>query len=234
MYNLRLSSWFAYCTISFKILSSLPSIYPVFLAYVPHKQTEFTPCWSTKIMAGPSLQTKVNGIFRGFPSTNAPEGTSDSLANWEKELIESQQRRDRTIEAETSTNSDSEARDSFVDDGNQTQKQQLPNSHSTSQPPSSPSSPPSEETTSTSVNPEFEPILYLPEGRLPGGTPANNMDEGHEKLSEPVSSSKELIGRFCIFTLVTKFPYKFMHDPNSRVSRRFFASEQVFKRNWNM
>lgn len=43
-----------------------------------------------------------------------------------------------------------------------------------------------------------------------------------------------LVGRFCPLTLVTKFCYKYMDDPNDRVSRHFFASGKIWNRTWDM
>jgi hypothetical protein len=43
-----------------------------------------------------------------------------------------------------------------------------------------------------------------------------------------------LIGRFCPLMLVTKFCYKYMDDPNDRVSRHFFASGKIWNRTWKM
>jgi hypothetical protein len=43
-----------------------------------------------------------------------------------------------------------------------------------------------------------------------------------------------LIGRYCPLALVTKFCYKYMDDPNDRVSRHFFASGKIWNRTWDM
>jgi hypothetical protein len=43
-----------------------------------------------------------------------------------------------------------------------------------------------------------------------------------------------LIGRYCPLMLVTKFCYKYMDDPNDRVSRHFFASGKIWNRTWKM
>lgn len=41
-------------------------------------------------------------------------------------------------------------------------------------------------------------------------------------------------GHFCIFTLVAKFPYKYMRDPGDKVSKRFFASNKFYCREWDL
>jgi hypothetical protein len=41
-------------------------------------------------------------------------------------------------------------------------------------------------------------------------------------------------GHFCPFNLVTKFPYKYMNDVNSRLSRHFFADGKIYRREWHL
>lgn len=78
-------------------------------------------------------------------------------------------------------------------------------------------------------------IVYVPGGIWSGGLSATQIDtENQEKHQEPQSTTGDLIGKFCHFNLLTKFPYKYMQDPGSRVSQRFFAAEQIYKRNWDM
>lgn len=48
------------------------------------------------------------------------------------------------------------------------------------------------------------------------------------------SDDRPLLARFCPLTLVTKFCYKYMDDPDSRVSKRFFASGKIWTRTWEM
>ena len=43
-----------------------------------------------------------------------------------------------------------------------------------------------------------------------------------------------LIGLFCPFALVAKFPYKYMVDTNDTVSRHFFANNKFYDRTWDM
>ena len=56
-------------------------------------------------------------------------------------------------------------------------------------------------------------------------------DDGVSKVDK---NGHPLVGRFCPFTLVTKFCYKYMDDPNDRVSKRFFASGKIWNRTWDM
>ena len=75
----------------------------------------------------------------------------------------------------------------------------------------------------------------LARGAWRDGLPATRGDQdGDHHEAEPVSSSHERLGHFCIWSLVTKFPYKYMQDPDNKVSRRFFASEKIFERNWHV
>jgi hypothetical protein len=41
-------------------------------------------------------------------------------------------------------------------------------------------------------------------------------------------------GHFCIFSLVAKFPYKYMKDPSDKVSKRFFACNKFYECEWDM
>ena len=78
-------------------------------------------------------------------------------------------------------------------------------------------------------------VVYLPKGVWRGGLAATQIeDDGPQRDIEPVSSSYERIGHFCVWPLVAKFPYKYMQDPEGKVSRRFFASEKIFERNWKV
>lgn len=78
-------------------------------------------------------------------------------------------------------------------------------------------------------------VVSLPEGDWEGGLPAAQVDDdGDHRRREPGSSNHECIGHFCIWSLVAKFPYKYMRDPDNKVSRRFFASEKIYERNWQV
>ena len=41
-------------------------------------------------------------------------------------------------------------------------------------------------------------------------------------------------GHFCVFSLVAKFPYKYMKDPSNAVSKGFFAYNKFYERDWDM
>lgn len=56
-------------------------------------------------------------------------------------------------------------------------------------------------------------------------------DDGFSKSDK---DGHPFIGRFCLFALVTKFCYKYMDDPNDRVSKHFFASGKIWNRTWDM
>jgi hypothetical protein len=57
------------------------------------------------------------------------------------------------------------------------------------------------------------------------------LDDG---LSNIDGDGNRLIGRFCPFMPVTKFCYKYMDDPNDRVSKHFFAAGKIWNRKWDM
>lgn len=78
--------------------------------------------------------------------------------------------------------------------------------------------------------------LFLPQGVFAGGLSATKLEDQEDEMKNPgpVSSSQDLVGRYCVWSAVTKFPYKYMQDPNSAVSGMFFAGGKIFSRNWNM
>lgn len=59
-------------------------------------------------------------------------------------------------------------------------------------------------------------------------------DEQDDGFSKADRDGHPLVGRFCPLMLVTKFCYKYMDDPNDRVSRHFFASGKIWNRTWDM
>ena len=62
-----------------------------------------------------------------------------------------------------------------------------------------------------------------------------DLDEGLSKgIPRLDKRGRPAIGHFCLFNLVTKFPYKYMNDANSRVSRHFFADGKIYKREWDL
>lgn len=79
-------------------------------------------------------------------------------------------------------------------------------------------------------------ILFLPKGLVGGGPSDAQLEEEEEYESdkEPESSSVDLVGTFCLFSQVIKFPYKYMQDPEDGVSQSFFARGKAFERNWKL
>ncbi len=65
-------------------------------------------------------------------------------------------------------------------------------------------------------------------------TKSDANDEKDDGVSETDRDGHPLVGRFCPLPLVTKFCYKYMDDPNDRVSRHFFASGRIWNRTWDM
>lgn len=89
----------------------------------------------------------------------------------------------------------------------------------------------------------------IPSGYQRGERPkARNRSEATSEAAVKIKADRELddgvstvdrdghplIGRFCLFSLVTKFCYKYMDDPNDRVSKHFFASGKIWNRTWDM
>jgi hypothetical protein len=67
--------------------------------------------------------------------------------------------------------------------------------------------------------------------RYPEGLKASNMTK---KLPTHDIDGNKAIGHFCILSLVSKFPYKYMKDPSDQVSKRFFAANKFYAREWDM
>ncbi len=70
-----------------------------------------------------------------------------------------------------------------------------------------------------------------------GNVVTSNSDANDGKddgLSSVDGDGHPLVGKFCPLVLVTKFCYKYMDDPNDRVSRHFFASGKIWNRTWDM
>ncbi len=63
-------------------------------------------------------------------------------------------------------------------------------------------------------------------------TEANSGND--DGVSDVDRDGQPLVGRFCPLMLVTKFCYKYMDDPNDRVSKHFFASGKIWNRIWDM
>lgn len=172
-------------------------------------------------MSTASREALLDQLF-GTSRKSQAQKSGNELAFWEKELVESRQEKAQTASPRTA---DDETGDlpSLEDDHIPFEVQQK-----------SPSVPQKPE-----LIPGTEPdqIVYLPKGRQSGGVYASELDindEDYESDTEPISSSNELVGQFCIFSQVTKFVYKYMQDPESRVSRRFFSGAKIYERGWNM
>jgi hypothetical protein len=67
--------------------------------------------------------------------------------------------------------------------------------------------------------------------RYPEDFKAGNMIN---KLPTHDIDGNKAIGHFCILSLVSKFPYKYMKDPSDQVSKRFFAANKFYAREWDM
>lgn len=80
---------------------------------------------------------------------------------------------------------------------------------------------------------EHEQTKYIGHDMDHGDAPVDG-DEDRTREQEPESSSKKLLARYCSFALVLKFPYKYMQDPDDKVSQAFFAREQAYVRNWDL
>ena len=81
------------------------------------------------------------------------------------------------------------------------------------------------------------PIEYIPKGK--SFNPLEEMQDEDSEFSSPRKRTSDnfgnpLTGRFCQFSLVRKFPYKYMVDSNDRVSRHFFANNKFFERTWDL
>lgn len=162
-------------------------------------------------------------------NTNACEGeevktVKTGLTFWEQELIENDRRRQLNFVAETATSSEKPQDRMIVDETRvQIKSQERPEPHPVAQSTAEP-----EDTASS----DFDQIVYLPKGHRTADTDIDG--EEYESDSEPMSSSHELVGRFCLWSHVAKFVYKYMDDPQGHVSRQFFSKEKIFQRNWNM
>ena len=71
-------------------------------------------------------------------------------------------------------------------------------------------------------------------GHRAGPPQRGNLAESTNEMSDHDVDGNPLTGRFCPLTLVAKFPYKYMMDPDDRVSRHFFAQNKFYQRKWDM
>ncbi|KIW73243.1 hypothetical protein PV04_01377 [Phialophora macrospora] len=81
------------------------------------------------------------------------------------------------------------------------------------------------------------PIKYLARGKSSNRTaadPVHEPDSDDDHLPTANNYGDPVIGHFCQFHLAAKFPYKYMSDPNDRVSRHFFASNKFYSRSWDL
>ena len=60
----------------------------------------------------------------------------------------------------------------------------------------------------------------------------SDSDEGMPSTAD--DHGNPVVSHFCQFNLASKFPYKYMNDPNDRVSRHFFASNKFYGRKWDL
>lgn len=72
-----------------------------------------------------------------------------------------------------------------------------------------------------------------PTMRYPGDFETDIMQSLPKLPVEDVDGNKAT-GHFCVFSLVAKFPYKYMRDSSDKVSKRFFAYNKFYEREWDM
>lgn len=72
-----------------------------------------------------------------------------------------------------------------------------------------------------------------PSMRYPGDFETNKM-QSLPHLPDRDVDGNMATGHFCIFSLVAKFPYKYMKDPSDKVSKRFFAYNKFYEREWDV
>lgn len=179
-------------------------------------------------------QTRFDRIFKDKPKPQPPTN-ADGPTFWEKELTEPERQRDTELSLEPVEGEDRKA---------SIRKCEKSPSYAASKVNNVSKLGPYERSFQSSQQPKGqqdtllpEKVIYLPNGRRPKNFSPNEPtadDNDSELISEPASSSHEIHGRFCVFSQVVKFPYRYMHDPEDRVSRRFFASEKIYQRNWDL
>lgn len=179
-----------------------------------------------------SAQSRLDRLLKSMPKPQVEDNTDKEIF-WKKELVEAQQRRQPKPPRETNT---AGSRVSSVDNNNDDQMVSSTkiDMSSKNQDDLIYSTAPTEGHVPSATPAQ---VVYLPTGKSEWASAANeivNCEADDYVDMEPVSSSAELIGRFCIFSQVAKFPYKYMSDPESTVSRRFFAAEKAYERNWSM
>jgi hypothetical protein len=78
------------------------------------------------------------------------------------------------------------------------------------------------------------PIKYLARGKRSSDSPPKEQPDDAGDLPPADTNGNPVTGRFCHFGLAAKFPYKYMNDPNDRVSRHFFAANKFYSRPWDL
>lgn len=156
---------------------------------------------------------------RLFPNRAKPGIASQGLSSAERELLEYDEKRNRTPKAQVVEGSDAE--DDYL------LAQVLTKSSGRSK------SIQQRQGHIPGTNPNT--VAFVPFGVSKGGLSATTIDQSDDGYHvEPASSNTQLLGRFCLFNLVVKFPYKYMQDPSGEVSQEFFAAEKVYNRKWDM
>ncbi|KAJ9620758.1 hypothetical protein H2204_012168 [Knufia peltigerae] len=59
----------------------------------------------------------------------------------------------------------------------------------------------------------------------------------HDNVKSVLDSNEQqgkVTGEFCQFFLTAKFPYKYMNDGDDKVSKRFFAANKFYNRDWDI
>ncbi|KAK5940303.1 hypothetical protein PMZ80_007723 [Knufia obscura] len=167
-----------------------------------------------------SVQDRLKKLLPNRPKPTT--STTHRLPLFEQELLEYKQRQQKAAEPPPAQVNQ--------DEGSSAEEDDFVRAHAPPKPKSNPNNNPSRGT-------DPDQVVFLPKGVWRGGLPATQVvDDDHDdqRHREPISSSHQRIGRFCVWSLVAKFPYKYMQDPDSKVSKRFFASEKVFERGWHV
>lgn len=165
-------------------------------------------------------QNSQDRFNRLFPHRVPPSNVSTGLSIAERELLEYDERRQPALKPQAIEAPEEE--DDYVLSQASTRSSQKRSTINQAQRGSIPG-----------TNPNA--AAFVPFGISKGGLSATTLDQDDDDYHvEPSSSNTSLIGRFCLFNLVVRFPYKYMQDPDSAVSREFFAAEKVYERNWDM
>jgi hypothetical protein len=74
----------------------------------------------------------------------------------------------------------------------------------------------------------ISPSMRYPEDYETGKMPSLS------KLPVHDVDGNKATGHFCVFSLVAKFPYRYMKDPSDKVSKHFFAYNKFYEREWDV